>query len=188
MHNQFTYAHNDIYDGVKAGTISLYVNRDKSITGYFDDYIEDRQEALKEKKFQDSKWGIYIEGVGDIIIGSVGVITASIEEIGTGGWATAIVITQLTLSMDEFSGGVNKLNDPRSEFNGKEAKPIKYAVGVFLGENGKRIYDIIDVSLGVTDIPKAKKLIDLVGVYDTVNDAQGAVDDESKRQDSKNKK
>ena len=184
MHNQFIYAHNDIYKGIQAGTISLYTKKDGSIIGYFDNYISDRQEAIKEKKFQDAKWGIYMKGIGDIIIGSAGVLTASLEEVGTGGMASALVITQLTLSIDELSGGINKLNKPRDEFNGKETKPIKYAVGVFLGENGKRVYDIIDVSLGVTDIPKTKKLVDLIGVYDTVNDAKGAIADETKRQQS----
>ena len=58
---------------------------------------------------------------------------------------------------------------------------ISNVVGVFLGENGKRVYDIIDVSLGVTDIPKTKKLVDLIGVYDTVNDAKDAIADETKR-------
>ncbi len=61
---------------------------------------------------------------------------------------------------------------------------ISNVVGVFLGENGKRVYDIIDVSLGVTDIPKTKKLVDLIGVYDTVNDAKDAIADETKRQQS----
>lgn len=102
-HNQFIYSHNDIYDGIKAGTISLYLQEDGSILGHFDGYIQDRQETIEENKFQDAKIGIYIEGVGDILIGTVGIITASVEEISTGGLATGLVITQLTLSVDELT-------------------------------------------------------------------------------------
>lgn len=177
--------HNDIYDGIKAGTISLTVQEDGSILGFFDRYIEDRREAIEEKKFQDAKYGIYIEGVGDIITGTVGIITASVEEIGTGGLATTLVITQLTLSVDELTGGINKLNNPRAEFEGKESKPIEFLVGEFIGENGNRIYDVIDVSLGVNEIPKSDKLINIIGVYDTLNDAAEASADEAERQKNK---
>lgn len=149
---------------------------------YESDRVYSLVKLAKEKDFQGEKWGIYAGGIVDIAIGTIGIISAGYEEIGSGGLATTLVITQLTLSMDEVAGGFQKLNDPRATYEGIEAKPIKFLVGEFFGENGKRVYDIIDITTGVNDISIDLKLDNIVGIYDTLSDAEGAIEDESDRQ------
>jgi hypothetical protein len=186
---QYVYSKNDKYDGVQAGTLSLYINERLDVTAYFDNYISDRQlslvELATEKDYQERKWNIIGQGLESIAIGTVGILTASYAEVQSGGLASTIVITGLTLSVDELIGGVNDVINPRNSYNGKESKPIKFLVGEFLGENGNRIYDLIDISTGAVDISKADKLIDIVGAYDTANDAINAVKDETERQKNK---
>jgi hypothetical protein len=61
--------------------------------------------------------------------------------------------------------------NPRNKYNGNETQPIKYAVGQYLGDNGVMVYDVISITLGINNIPKADKLIDLVGVFGTIEEA-----------------
>lgn len=186
---QFTEASNDKYDGIRAGTLFVDIDYTKKkgnrIQGFFSNYKSDRRlsliELAKEKDFQGKKWSIYRDGAADIAIGTIGIITAGFEEIGSSGLATTLVITQLTLSIDEVAGGISKINNPRAEYDGEESKPIKYIVGEILGEDGKRIYDIIDITTGINDIPEATKLKDVVGIYDTISDADSAISDEIER-------
>lgn len=171
----FTYTANDKYDDIHAGTISLYIQADGSVHGYFDGYYKDRIEQIEENKFLSAKPRIIMDGIFEIGIGVVGLITASVEEVLTGGGASTLVITQITFSMDELAGGINKVTDPRSSYEGNETKPIKYLLGAYLGEKGELVYDVIDITTGAIDIAKSDKLIDVVGVYDTYGDAEAAL-------------
>jgi RHS repeat-associated protein len=128
-------------------------------------------ELQLEKEYELKKNDIFWSGTVDIALGATGLISATVEEIGTSGGATAIVITQIIWSADKLTGGIGKVLNPENYVD-TEAKPVKYLLGRYLGENGEDVYDIIDISTGTVSIPKAKKLIDIVGVYDTMNSAK----------------
>jgi len=164
------------------GNLSIHLFEDGRKYIYYDNYKEDA--LLKEQAIalHRAKRHKVLEGILDIGTGTVGILTASVEEIGTGGIATALVITQLTLSIDELSGGINKVVDPEKHVK-KDAAPIAYAVGEYLGENGKKAYDVINIATGTIDIAKSEKLIDLVGVYDTYSDAIDAMEEYSNLND-----
>jgi RHS repeat-associated protein len=109
MREQFHNTANDKYDNIYAGTISIYPNNDGTFIMYFDNYYKDRVKAVIENDYQDKKIGIMINGFVKMGLGTVGLVTAPLEEAGSGGLATALVITQITISLDAFSGDMMKL-------------------------------------------------------------------------------
>jgi RHS repeat-associated protein len=167
------------------GVLDIHFLQNGKMYIYYDNYKEDKIAESREKHLNKAKKAVVWQGVLDVGIGTVGIITVPAEQIGSGGFATTLIYAQLTLAVDELSGGISKINDPEGYLK-KEAKPLKYFVGEYLGENGNTLYDIIDVTLGVIEIPKSEKLIDLVGAYDTLSDAQGAKEEFQKGK--KNKK
>ncbi|MFD2561867.1 RHS repeat domain-containing protein, partial [Aquimarina rubra] len=200
VRNKFLSGHK-FFDNSRWVTGFRYYNSaDKSIYGYghLDIHLRDNgekwiwfegfpEDKLEERELKAAKTKVIWEGVVDVGIGTIGLITAGAEEIVSVGGATPAVAAQIIFSIDEFAGGVDKIMDPESALK-REAKPIKYVVATFLGDDGVTMYNIIDVTLGVTDILGADKLKDFIGAYDTINDAQGAIDEHREAESKKESK
>ena len=145
---------------------------------------------------EDGKLDLMMGGLGDMLVGAVGIFTAGVETIGSGGFATSVAYAQFTFSVDEFMGGVDKFFDPKKYLeNNTEAKPLKFIVGKYLGETGESLYTILDVTSGTGSIYEVAKngmtgknaVMEIIGTYDTASDAKDFVS-ESIKKDTKKKK
>jgi RHS repeat-associated protein/uncharacterized repeat protein (TIGR01451 family) len=177
-------AFNDESEGINAGTLQLFIDEEYNIEAVFYGQIEDRLRNIAEENLAKAKFKTVVSGGEDVIIGLVGLISVPFEEVGSGGLATAVVIGQTLYSIDELSGGLNKITNPE-EYLIKEAKPLKFFITEQTGKAGETIYNIIDVTLGARDLGNIEDWKDVIGAYDTVSDANSALEELNSKNESK---
>jgi RHS repeat-associated protein len=145
---------------------------------------------------EDAKLRTMMDGLVDMGIGAIGIFTAGVEEIGSGGFAATIAYTQFTFSLDKFTGGSNKFCDPKQYIkkNSTEAAPLKYLVGKIAGENGEMIYELFDLTSGTASayslykegIKPGKGFVEFIGVFDTSSSAKDFIKDLILKDEKKN--
>lgn len=167
------------------GILDIHIRENGQKHIWYESYEEDKLYEESLKNLNKAKLDMTYEGWMDMGIGIAGLISAPMEEIGSGGTATILVIGQVLYSFDELAGGLRKVLDPAKALK-QEAKPLKYVISRVIGKSGETTYNIIDVALGGKELFQAKTYSDLIGAYDTVNDAQGAIE-EYKEKDAENK-
>lgn len=123
------------------------------------------------------------QGMGNMAVGGAQLTASIFLEGASLGFATPLSYAGFLLAEDQILGGLNMLLNPSEFVDGKEAMPMRYLVGQYLGENGEFAYDIINIASGLEDISKSDKVYDFVGVYDTVDDAQGFIDSQTEKKD-----
>lgn len=145
---------------------------------------------------EDEKLSTMMSGLLDMGIGAVGIFTAGIEEVFSGGTASTLAYAQFTFSVDKFIGGSNKFFDPKQYmYDNKESAPLKYLVGKMAGKNGEAVYAIFDLVSGTASVyglykngvAPGKGPIEFVGVYDTGSSAKDFITDQLVKQDSGSK-
>ncbi|MDA3799272.1 MAG: hypothetical protein PF692_09350 [Kiritimatiellae bacterium] len=169
---------NEKFEGPRSGSLSIREQEDGGATIYFDDYERDRKQALIEIDFQDRKGWIIADGVSDVLIGAIGMVTSGAATIFSSPFGGSVPsLIAFGVSADLAAGGLTKITDPRSTFEGRESSPLKYCVVRTFGENGEMAFDAIALSSGAYSMIDASKLIDIVGVYGTMKAAKEYRDD-----------
>jgi hypothetical protein len=132
--------------------------------------------------FEDALEDVMVSGLGDIVVGGIGVTASIVAEAGSGGLATAVAYAGFVSSADKVGGGFNKLFNPKDYMGGtKDAQPIEFLVGKFLGEDGKEAYKTINLIGGVHSMANSSgKLVEIVGAYETIDAATEKLESLSK--------
>ena len=143
---------------------------------------EVREAAIQEKTARDAAeysskiLNTRIEGFKLVAFGTAGLAAIPVEEFGSGGLATTLVIAQAVWSIDNLSGGIDRIAFPENFIN-NDRKPFQYLVFKITGEKGEAIYNATDVLLGLQGLKGGTKTIEVIGAFETAEDAFNLVED-----------